>query len=95
MTKKMNFFFENAPEKLGIYKALAWANYKGIWAENKLALCLANKAYDGFKQRSWIIEFVHFAKKENLSDTKTVKKIIEYNNLKGNTIFAGQVLRIS
>lgn len=78
MTKKMNFFFENAPEKLRVYRALAWANYKGIGAEDKLALCLANRAYDDFEQRSWVIEFVHFAKKENLSDAKTVKKIIGF-----------------
>lgn len=78
MTKKMNFFFENAPDKLGIFKALAWANYKGIGAKDELALCLATNGYDTFEQRNWVIEFIHFAKKENLSDTKTVKKIIEF-----------------
>ncbi len=78
MTKKMNFFFGNAPEKLGIYKALAWSKYKGIGADDKLALCLANKSFNDFEQRNWMSEFIHFANKENLSDSKTVKKILEF-----------------
>lgn len=78
MTKKMNFFFENAPEKLGIYKALAWANYKGNGAEDRIALCLANRAYYSFAQRKWIPEFIHFANKEKLSEPKIVKKIFEF-----------------
>lgn len=78
ITKKMNFFFENAPEKLSFFKALAWANYKGIGAEDKLALCLANRAGEVFFQKKWIKEFIHFATKEKLSEPKVVKKIIEF-----------------
>ena len=80
VSKKMNFFFENAPEKFKTFQAMAWAKVKAMGASDKLAYILAGNyrsEYD-WEWDGWRDDFVFFAIKEKLEDTKLLKSIVEF-----------------
>ena len=79
-SKKMNFFFENAPDKFRPFQALAWAKVKGMGGSNKLAYILAGNYLPQYEWQwgGWRNDFVFFAIKEKLEDAKLLKSIVEF-----------------
>ena len=79
-SKKMNFFFENAPERFKTFQALAWAKVKGMGASDKLAYILAGNYHSEWEWEwsDWRNDFVFFAIKEKLEDAKLLKSIVKF-----------------
>ena len=78
VSKKMNFYFENAPEKLDTYHAMVWAKAKALGASSNLAILLACNYADPYAWvwKEWMSEFIFFVLKEEIEDYKFLKSIL-------------------